>query len=89
MENLILNMPPIQFKELVRQNVHDILEEDVDFLQTLLKLRPKKASRIKKPTAGKDGFYRTTTPHPVMGQIKILYDPIEPLSEDEWPQEED
>jgi prevent-host-death family protein len=25
--------------------------------------------------------------HPVMGQIHISYDPIEPLSEDEWPED--
>ena len=25
-------------------------------------------------------------PHPVMGKIGIHYDPIEPLSEDEWPE---
>ncbi len=25
-------------------------------------------------------------PHPVMGQIRINYDPVEPLSEDEWPE---
>jgi len=24
-------------------------------------------------------------PHPVMGAIKIMYDPTEPLSHDEWP----
>jgi antitoxin (DNA-binding transcriptional repressor) of toxin-antitoxin stability system len=24
-------------------------------------------------------------PHPQMGKIRINYDPIEPLSEDEWP----
>ncbi len=23
-------------------------------------------------------------PHPLMGQIRINYDPVEPLSEDEW-----
>lgn len=25
-------------------------------------------------------------PHPTMGQIRINYDPTEPLSEDEWPE---
>ena len=25
-------------------------------------------------------------PHPVMSQIRINYDPIEPLAEDEWPE---
>jgi len=25
-------------------------------------------------------------PHPVMGKIGIHYDPIEPLSDDEWPE---
>ncbi len=25
-------------------------------------------------------------PHPVMRQIRINYDPIEPLAEDEWPE---
>lgn len=25
-------------------------------------------------------------PHPLMGQIRINYDPVEPLSEDEWPE---
>ena len=25
-------------------------------------------------------------PHPLMGQIRINYDPAEPLSEDEWPE---
>lgn len=25
-------------------------------------------------------------PHPVMGKIGIHYDPVEPLSEDEWPE---
>lgn len=24
-------------------------------------------------------------PHPVLGKIKIKYDPVEPASEDEWP----
>ena len=24
-------------------------------------------------------------PHPVMGQIRLHYDPVEPLAEDEWP----
>ena len=26
------------------------------------------------------------TPHPVMGQIRINYDPTEPLAQDEWPE---
>ena len=25
-------------------------------------------------------------PHPIMGAIKIKYDPTEPLSDDEWPE---
>ncbi len=25
-------------------------------------------------------------PHPVLGKIKISYDPVEPLSNDEWPE---
>lgn len=25
-------------------------------------------------------------PHPALGKIKIGYDPVEPLSEDEWPE---
>lgn len=25
-------------------------------------------------------------PHPLMRQIRINYDPVEPLSEDEWPE---
>ena len=25
-------------------------------------------------------------PHPVMGKTKINYDPVEPLSDDEWPE---
>jgi prevent-host-death family protein len=25
-------------------------------------------------------------PHPVMGKIRINYNPIEPLAEDEWPE---
>ena len=25
-------------------------------------------------------------PHPLLGQIRINYDPVEPLSEDEWPE---
>jgi len=25
--------------------------------------------------------------HPLMGQIRISYDPVEPLSEDEWPED--
>jgi hypothetical protein len=25
-------------------------------------------------------------PHPVMGQIRIAYDPTEPLTKDEWPE---
>ncbi len=27
------------------------------------------------------------SPHPVMSRIGIHYDPTEPLSEDEWPEE--
>jgi prevent-host-death family protein len=27
------------------------------------------------------------TPHPVMSHIEIRYDPTEPLSDDEWPEE--
>lgn len=29
------------------------------------------------------------TPHPFLSRIRIKYDPIEPLSADEWPAEED
>jgi len=25
-------------------------------------------------------------PHPVMGQVQLHYDPIEPLTEEEWPE---
>ena len=25
-------------------------------------------------------------PHPILGKIKIGYDPVEPLSHDEWPE---
>lgn len=28
------------------------------------------------------------TPHPQMKRIRINYDPIEPLTQDEWPQED-
>lgn len=28
------------------------------------------------------------TPHPVMRKIRIRYDPVEPLTEQEWPTEE-
>jgi antitoxin (DNA-binding transcriptional repressor) of toxin-antitoxin stability system len=30
---------------------------------------------------------RNMKPHPVLSKIKILYDPTEPLSEEEWPKE--
>jgi antitoxin (DNA-binding transcriptional repressor) of toxin-antitoxin stability system len=28
------------------------------------------------------------TPHPVISQMEIHYDPIEPLTHDEWPEED-
>ncbi len=90
MENMLLNMPATQFKELVRQSVHDILLEDADFLQALLKPRPKKMSQVKKSdVAVNSGYRRNIKPHPLLGKIKIKYDPIEPLSADDWPEEAD
>ena len=31
---------------------------------------------------------RHMRPHPVMGHVKLRYDPTEPLSADEWPEAE-
>jgi antitoxin (DNA-binding transcriptional repressor) of toxin-antitoxin stability system len=30
---------------------------------------------------------RNLKPHPVLSKIKIMYDPTEPMSEQEWPKE--
>ena len=30
---------------------------------------------------------RRLAPHPLMSKIKVNYDPTEPLSEDEWPED--
>ncbi len=35
-----------------------------------------------------EGWRRTVTPHPLMSRITIAYDPVEPLGNDEWPEEE-
>lgn len=35
----------------------------------------------------KKGLKFPLKPHPVLGKMKINYDPTEPLSEDEWPEE--
>ncbi len=55
METMILNMPAAQFKDLIRESLRQILLEDTDFLQQLLRqAKPAKPRKPKKAAPAKD-----------------------------------
>lgn len=47
--------------------------------------------RRRKPVANLVPYRKRSriSPHPVLSRVKIEYDPTEPLSDDEWPVEEE